>query len=183
MYERESVSRSQIDIKRKRWKKQHLFLDISSTNIDTPAPLHYQCFETRRIEVFWLLSQPLPHLVCHHLRLSNGLERISRPSCEPVYATNTSHRKQETLLYEYCLYWDVLPTETHNRTLLFGIILLKDGRQVDNWNQPLNTSMRACYLGCHETGQGCYVVMHIENLLRRLQLFYSICDLFTDPPS
>jgi hypothetical protein len=34
------------------------------------------------------LSQPLPHLVGHHLRLSNVLERISQPSCEPLYATN-----------------------------------------------------------------------------------------------
>jgi hypothetical protein len=32
----------------------------------------------------------------HHLRLSKVLERISRPSCEPLYAANTSHRKQET---------------------------------------------------------------------------------------
>jgi hypothetical protein len=60
----------------------------------------YQCLETRSIEVFWLLSQPLPHLVGHHLRLSNVLERISRRSCEPPYAINTSHRKQENF-YEY----------------------------------------------------------------------------------
>jgi hypothetical protein len=41
----------------------HLFLDISSTNIDTFVPLLYQCsVETRNIKVFWLLPQPLPHL-------------------------------------------------------------------------------------------------------------------------
>jgi hypothetical protein len=43
--------------------------------------------------------------------------------------------------------------------------------------------MRACYLDCHEAGLCCYLVMHIENLLRPLQLFSSICDLFTDSPS
>jgi hypothetical protein len=37
-----------------------LFLDIS-TNIDRLVPSLYQCIETRSIEVFWLLSQPLPH--------------------------------------------------------------------------------------------------------------------------
>jgi hypothetical protein len=37
----------------------------------------------------------------HHLRLSNFLERISRPSCEALYATNTSHYKQVTFLHEY----------------------------------------------------------------------------------
>jgi hypothetical protein len=42
------------------WKKK-IFLDISSTNIDTLVPSLYYCVETRRIEVFRLLSQPLPH--------------------------------------------------------------------------------------------------------------------------
>jgi hypothetical protein len=44
-----------MDIKRKArdihtWKK-HLFFDISSTNIETLAPLLYQSVETRSIEV------------------------------------------------------------------------------------------------------------------------------------
>jgi hypothetical protein len=68
-------------------KKRHLFLDICSTNTDTFVPSLYQCVETRSTEVFWLWSQPLPHVVGHHLRLSNVLEGISRPSCEPSYAT------------------------------------------------------------------------------------------------
>jgi hypothetical protein len=47
---------SQMDIKRKTcdiqtWGK-HLFLDMSSTNIDTLVPSLYQCVETRSIEVF-----------------------------------------------------------------------------------------------------------------------------------
>jgi hypothetical protein len=53
---RESVNRSQMDIKRKTydigtWKK-HLFLDVFSTNTDTLVPSLYQCVETRSIEVF-----------------------------------------------------------------------------------------------------------------------------------
>jgi hypothetical protein len=32
--------------------------------------------------------------------------------------------------------------------------------------------MRVCYLGCHEAGLCCYLVMRIEKLLRPLQLFY-----------
>jgi hypothetical protein len=55
-----------MDIKRKTrdipTRKKHLFLDISSTNIDTFVLSLYQCVETRSIEVFWLLSQPLPRL-------------------------------------------------------------------------------------------------------------------------
>jgi hypothetical protein len=43
------------------WKK-HLFLNMSSIHTDTLVPSLYQCVETRSTEVFWLLSQPLPHL-------------------------------------------------------------------------------------------------------------------------
>jgi hypothetical protein len=58
-------SKSQMDMKRKTyirtWTK-HLFLDISSANIDTLVPSLYQCVETRSIKVFSLFTQTLPHL-------------------------------------------------------------------------------------------------------------------------
>jgi hypothetical protein len=76
----ESVNRSQMDIKRKtcniQAQKKHLFLNISSANTDILVPSLYHCIETRNIEEFWLLSQPLPQLVGHHLGLSNFLERL-----------------------------------------------------------------------------------------------------------
>jgi hypothetical protein len=53
-----------------------------------------------------------------------------------------------------------------NRMLLFGRTLLKHGRHFDYWNQPLN------YLNCQETRLCCYLLIHIENLLHSLQLFY-----------
>jgi hypothetical protein len=81
-------------------------------------------------------------------------------------------RKQETFRYERPLHWVVLPTKTYNRTLLFGITLLKHGHHFDHWNQPLNTRMRVCYLDCHEARLCRYAVIHIENLLLQLQLFY-----------
>jgi hypothetical protein len=113
------------------WKK-HLFLDISSINIDTLAPSLYQCVATRSTEIFRLSSQPLPHLVGHHLRLSKVFRRISRPSCEPLYATNTSHRKQETFPNEYPLHSSLLPTKNvHNRTLPFNSTFVRHGRNFD----------------------------------------------------
>jgi hypothetical protein len=48
-YEGESVIRKTCDI---RTLKQHFFLDISFTNIDTLVPSLYQCIETSSIEVF-----------------------------------------------------------------------------------------------------------------------------------
>jgi hypothetical protein len=96
------------------------------------------------------------------------------PSCEPLYWTNTSHHKQETFLYEYLLHWILLPTKkkTNNKTLLFGSIHLKHGGHFNYWKQPLNICMRVCYLDCHEAGLCCYLLIHIETLLRPLQLFY-----------
>jgi hypothetical protein len=175
MYEEESVNRPQMDVIRKKcdirtWEK-YLFLNISSTNIDTLVPSLYQCVETRSIQVFWLVSatsappfQPLVHQrnLCH----------VSRPSCEPLYATNNSHCKQETFLYEYPLYWVFCPQKTHNRTLLFGSIIFKHGCHFDYWNQPLNLCMLYCYLHCHEAGLCCYLVMQTENLVSPLQLSY-----------
>jgi hypothetical protein len=98
---RESVNRSQMDIKCKScdiqtWKK-HLFLSTSSKNIEWIHLSH--CFETCSIEVVWLLSQSLLQLVGYHVWLSNALKRISRPTCEPLYAKNTSHFKQKTFLW------------------------------------------------------------------------------------
>jgi hypothetical protein len=82
-------------------------------------------------------------------------------SCEEFYAINTSNRKQEIFLYEYPLQWVLLPTETHNRTLLLDSTLRKHCRHFDYWNQPLNMCMRVCYLDCHEAGLCCYLVIHI----------------------
>jgi hypothetical protein len=107
------------------------------------------------------------------MRLSNVFERISRPSYEPLYATNPFRPKHETFLYEHTSHWALLPTKkTHNITLLFGSIILKHGLFFEYRNQPLNMHMRICYLDCHEVGLCCYLVINIENLLRSLQLFY-----------
>jgi hypothetical protein len=50
--------------------KSSLFPALSSSIIETLVPSLSQCSETRNTEVFWLLSQPLPHLVGHHLWLT-----------------------------------------------------------------------------------------------------------------
>jgi hypothetical protein len=122
-------------------------------------------------------------LVVHHLRLSKVLERISRPTCEPLYATNTSHREEETFIYDCPLHWVLLLTKKrHNRTLLFGNTILKHGRQFDYWYHPLDIRMRVCYLDCHEAELCCYLVIHIENI-HHYSCFTSICDLFIDYPS
>jgi hypothetical protein len=48
--------------------------------------------------------------------------------------------------------------KTPKRTMLFGSILLVHGNLFHYRNQPLN--MRVYYLGCHEAGLCCYLVIH-----------------------
>jgi hypothetical protein len=81
------------------------------------------------------------------------------------------HRKQETFLYEYHLI-SLFAHKNAKTTLLFDITLLKHGRHFDYRNQPLNMSMRVCYLDSHEAELCFYLVIHTENPLHPLQLFY-----------
>jgi hypothetical protein len=145
-----------MDIKRKTsdiqtWKKR-LFLNISSINIDTLVPSLYQCVETCTREVFWLLSQPLPHLCFNLFVISETF------STQMWNALRDKHF--------FC------PQETHNRILCFGSTHLNHGHHFHYWNQPLNMNMRVCYLDCHEAGLCYYLAVLIENLLCPLQLFY-----------
>jgi hypothetical protein len=191
--EREPTNRSQMDIKHKiynnrTWKKR-IFPDRSSTKIDTLVPSLFLRVESRSTQVIWQLSQPLPHLVGHHLRLSSVLEKnfstrlwtSLREKHFPPYTENISL----WTAFAFCPFGH---KKTHNRKLFFGLTLLKHGRHFDNRKQPLNMRMsvcyldcrkqplnmrmRVCYLDCHESGLCCYVVIHIQNLLHPLQLFY-----------
>jgi hypothetical protein len=72
--------------------------------------------------------------------------------------------------------------KTHNRTLLFGSVLLKHGHHFEYWNQPLNMRMLVRYLDCHEAGLCCYLMV-TQKTYYLLQLFTFICDLFTEFPS
>jgi hypothetical protein len=62
--------------------------------------------------------------------------------------------------------------KTHNGTLFLVSTLLKHGRHFDYWNQHFKMDMCGCYLNCHEAGLWCYLVIHVENLLHPLQIFY-----------
>jgi hypothetical protein len=133
----------------------------------TALPVH----ETCSIEVFWLLFQPLPHLVKHHLWLSNVLERISQAMCEQLYVTNTSHGKHffMNILCTESFY----PQKMYNRMLLFGctssstVAILTTKTSLWTWTCTCTS------VDCHEAGLCCYLVIHIENLSScPLQLLY-----------
>jgi hypothetical protein len=130
-------------------------LSLSSCQLESTPPPTAQLLQSQ--------SQQ-GDLVGHHLWLSTSLSEFFDP------AVNHFTHKHETFLYKYPSHRVLLPIKMHNRMLLFGSILLRHSHHFDYWNQPLN--MHVCYLDCHEAGLCCYLVIHTENLLYPLQLFY-----------
>jgi hypothetical protein len=163
-YEWESVDRLQIGIKRKIYDIRTCGKTFISLHI-----LHQHWYTGLIALPVSPNPQPLPHLRFNLFVIGETFAT----KMEPLYMTNTSHRKHETFHYGYALHWVLLPTKkAHNRTLLFGSTFLKNGRHFHYRNQPLNMCMRVCYLDCHEVELCCYLVIHIENLLLPLKLFH-----------
>jgi hypothetical protein len=140
-----------------RYSDQHL-IHLSHRFTSASKSAAYKSFDS--------LSQTLPHLVGHHLRLSYTLERISLTSCEWLYATNTSHRKQETffmtILCIECFFRQTKDTTKRCSSVVHAqaqlpFLLLKPA------SEHLNIRMRVCYLDCQEAGLCCYLVIHIGN--------------------
>jgi hypothetical protein len=129
IYEGESVNRSQMDIQRKTcdirtWKK-HLFLDISSANTDTLVPSLHQCVEIHGIEIFWLMSQSLPYLRFNALASSGTFAtQLWTALCDKFVPPWTGNIY---LWKSFALSPFAKKIHAHNRTLLFGRILLKHG--------------------------------------------------------
>jgi hypothetical protein len=154
-------------------KKKHLFLDISSTNIYTLVPLHYQCVETRSIEMFFF------YCCLSHFRIWSGIacyfETSFREFLGPVvnrFTRQTLPTVNISLRISFALHLSPFAHNTNNRTLLLGCTLLKHGRHFDYWNQRVTMRMLVCFLDCHQAGLCCYLVRHTGNVLRPLQLFY-----------
>jgi hypothetical protein len=141
--------------------KQYTYYSTYSPSF---VPSLYQCFETRNIQVFWLLSQQLSYL-------RFNLFVISETFLDP-FTRQTLPTVNRKLFFMNILCIECFCPQNAQKTLLLVSTLLKHGRHFDYWNQPLNMRMRACCLDCHEAGLCCYIVITIEDLLRPLQLFY-----------
>jgi hypothetical protein len=169
LYEEESANRTQMDIKRKVWYsnqgKKHLFLDMSSTNIDILVPSLCQCIETRSIEVNSLLSQSIPHLHFIICDFRTSLREFLDPAVNRFTLQTLPTVNGKIFCMNILCIESLLHTKTCNKTLIFGIILLKHSRHFDYWNRPLNMRMHFCFLDCHEARLWCYLVIEIENLV------------------
>jgi hypothetical protein len=144
---------------------------MSFINIDTLAPSLYQCVDAHSIQNSF--DYFLSHFRTPVSASSSIAKRLPpRLNCFTRQTHPTVNRKYFFMnipcIESFC------PQKTQNRSLLFGGILLEHNRYFDYWNQPLIMRMHVCYLDCHEAGLCCYLVIHIESLLRPLQLFYFI---------
>jgi hypothetical protein len=148
-------------------KKKKAFPDISSTN---SVPSLYQCVETRSIQVFWLLSQPLPHLRFNVFVISEVFATFLGPVVNRLRDWHFSPQRGNVLWI--CFALSTFAHENAHQNAAFGITLLKYGRHFDYRNQPLNVRMRARYLYCNEIVMPCHLVIHTEDLLHPLELFY-----------
>jgi hypothetical protein len=116
--------------------------------------------------MFWLLSQPLRTSVS----TSSSSAKRALPSCEPLYVTNTSHRKQETFHYEYPLHWVLLPTKNAQQNAT-----LRPQARSSFW--LLTPGSEHAHASLLPRLPRSWTVLlpndiYIENLLRPLQLFY-----------
>jgi hypothetical protein len=151
----ESVNRPQMDIKRKTWDirtwKEHLFLDMSSTNIDKLVPSLYQFVEIRGSATCPTPFQPLRHQRNFRHPVVNRFTLQTLPTVNRKY-----------------FFINNLCTSQKNRTTELCSSVVHPSSTI----AILTTETSLCYLDCREAGLCCYLVIHIENLLYPLQLLY-----------
>jgi hypothetical protein len=148
---------------------------------------------------------PITLLVCRNPQYRSLLAVVSAtsvPSFQPLCQTfqggnfltqlwtalHDKHldHKQETFLYENPLHWVLLSTHKKKHITEYCFVVIHSSSTVAILTTETilwSCAYAFCYLDCHETGLCCYLLIDIENLLHLLQLFPSICDLFTDSPS
>jgi hypothetical protein len=124
-YDGQSVSRPQMDIKRKtcdiRTRKRTFFLSYSPPTLIYLSHRFTSASKPAAEKSFDFYRSNLRAWVGHRLRLSNVLEGFSRSSCELLYPI-----KIRTVYRKYSLRISFCPQrKTRNRTLLFGSTFLK----------------------------------------------------------
>jgi hypothetical protein len=154
---RESVNRSQIDLKKceKTFISRHILHQHWHT-CPIALPLRRNSQHRSLLTVVWANSGP-PFQPLRH----------QRNICHPV--VNRLNRK--TFLTNISCTESLCP-QKRTTERYSSVVHFNHGRRFDYWNKPLNMRMRVCYLYCCEGGLCCYLVIQTENVLRPLQLFY-----------
>jgi hypothetical protein len=119
------IKRKTCDIRT--WRK-HVLLDISSTNIDTLVPLLLSVSRNPQhrslLTFISATSAPLFLPLLHQQKFCHPF--VNRFTQQTLPTVNRKHFFMNILCIEsFCL------QKAHNRTLLFGVTLLKHGRHFD----------------------------------------------------
>jgi hypothetical protein len=171
------VNRSQMGIKRKTcdirtWKKEKKIYFSTCppptlTHCPIALPVRRNPQHRSLLNVVSAISASPFQPFCYQWNVCHPV--VNRFTRQTLPTVNRKHSFMNILSIEF---FCPPKKKTLNRALFFGSIPLKHSRQFDYRNRPLNMCMRVCYLDRHEAGLCCYLVIHIENLLRLIRLFY-----------
>jgi hypothetical protein len=129
-----------------------------------------------RMEVFWLVSQPLLQL-----RFNLFISETFAIMVEPLYETSTSKHKQETFLYEYPLHWVLLPIKNAQENEVLRQCTSQARSLI--WLLKPTSEHAHAYLQPRLTWS--WIILLLCDTHRKKYYFQygTICDLFTDSPS
>jgi hypothetical protein len=136
----------------------------------TLVPSLYQCVETRSIEVIWLLSQPLPQL-----RFDLFIISVFSTFLDPLVKCIT--RQTLPTINRAHIFMNILCVESfcpqkRATGVCFSVVYFSSMVVILTTETSLvSMRMPVYYLDCHEAELCCCLLIHIENLLRPLQLF------------
>jgi hypothetical protein len=152
------------------WSRWHVYTGVRKLEGKRPLgrPL-YRWEDNIKIGHYGLYSSATWSGIIYDFRTSlreffdSVVDRITRKT---LLTVNRKHFFMNIICIEsFC------PQEK-KRTEFGSSVVHPQARSRISWIQSLNMRMRVCYLDCHEAGLCCYPVVHIENPLRQLQLFY-----------
>jgi hypothetical protein len=136
-----------------------------------PTWIHLSCLftqsvETRSIQFYRLLSQPISHVSFIIFNFRMSLREFLDPA-----AGSSTEQALPTVSRKH-LFMNILCPQRAQENAAFRYYTPQAQSPFDYWNQPLNMRMQICYLDCHEGGLCSFLMIHIEDLLLPLQLLY-----------
>jgi hypothetical protein len=148
-----------------------LFLDITYINIHTLVSSLYQCVETCSQEVFRLC---LSHFRTSVLTSSSSAKLLPCFSTQLWNALRNKHFLPWSWNISLWISFALSPFAHRKRTTerCSSVVQTSSTVAVLTTETNLWTCMFVCYIHCHKAGLCCYLVRHMYNLIRPLQLFY-----------
>jgi hypothetical protein len=118
-----------------------------------------------------LLSQPHPHLIFIICDFWRSMREFLNPVVNRFIQQTLPTTNRKHFFVNILFYW-VLPTEKCITEFFSSVVYPSSIVIILTTKTRLWICTCDCYLDCHEAGLYCYLVIHMENLLHLLQMFY-----------